>query len=61
MIAVIDPRLQPRSSKGTRDDGDAFDQLQVEWETQLADGMDLEAQVSLANSFHASVSAVLSF
>ena len=54
-------RLGAFQFAGTLDDGDAFDQLQVEWETQLADGMDLEAQVLLGNDFHATVSAVLSF
>lgn len=54
-------RLGAFQLAGTLDDGDAFDQLQVEWETQLADGMDLEAQVLLGNAFHATVTAALSF
>ena len=54
-------RLGAFQLAGTLDDGDAFDQLQVEWETQLADGMDLEAQVLLGNVFATTVTAALSF
>ena len=46
---------------GTLSDGDAFNDLEVEWSTDLAEGLALEGQMRFGGTFQASLMTHLSF
>ena len=61
MFTEFGAKLGAFQFAGTLSDGDAFNDLEVEWSTDLAEGLALEGQMRFGGTFQASLMTHLSF